>query len=177
MVDISATDKEKELPPPSKKVSKRASRGSYRNWNEGIYKTAMDDAVKSMLVSGGNVTIALETASMDIPQSLLSRDRRAKKMIEEGKDEKHIEDEDNLAIFNRKEKSDQWSERKRGPLPLIGTETRDLLQDVACARDNCNNVLQRKEMICMILEFSGVSLKTAENHYGHLIRSKQLRKW
>ena len=82
-------------------------------------------------------------------------------MIEEGKDEKHIEDEDNLTIFNRKEKSDQWSKRKKGPVPLIGTETRDLLQDVAYARDNCNNGLQRKEMICMISEFSGVSLKTA----------------
>ena len=82
MVDISAAEKKKELPPPSKKLSKRASRGRYRNWNEGIYKTAMDDAVKSMLVSGGNVTIALEAASMDIPrQSLLSRYRRAKKMM------------------------------------------------------------------------------------------------
>ena len=88
----------------------------------------------------------------------------------------HDENEDSLTIFNRKEKSDQWIERKRGPVPLIGTKTRDLLQDVACARDNCNNGLQRKEMICMISEFSGVSLKTAENHYDHLIRSKQLRK-
>ena len=115
MVDISAAEKEKELPEPFKKVSKRASRGSYRNWNEGIYKTAMNDAVKSMLVSGGNVAIALEAASMDIPrQSLLSRYRRAKNIIEEGRDEKHIKDKDNLAIFNRKEKVDQWSERKKG---------------------------------------------------------------
>ena len=59
----------------------------------------MDDAVKSMLVSGGNVTIALEAASMHIPRrSLLSRYRRAKKMTEEGKDEKHIEDKDNLQL-------------------------------------------------------------------------------
>ena len=42
------------------------------------------------------------------------------------------------------------------------------------ARDDNNKGTLRKEMICFIAELENMRMKTAENHYDHLIRSKQL---
>ena len=48
------------------------------------------------------------------------------------------------------------------------------LQYIANARDNNNKGMYRKEIISFISELEATNMKTAENHYGFLIRANKL---
>ena len=146
------------------KVEIRATYGQYDQ--PGVMKDAMDIGVASMLASGGNSKLAYSAIikgcgeDVVIPrQTLLSRFKSAKARLEVG-------GETPGGIFERKQRKQSRS--------LTDQSTRDLLQSVAKSRDHSNNGMSRKEMINFISEIEGVSLKTSENHYDYLIRSKQL---
>ena len=65
-------------------------------------------------------------------------------------------------------------EKNNGKLSLTSQSTSDYLQSVTRARDDNNKGMTRKEMISLMAELESVPIKTAENHYDHLIWSKQL---
>ena len=78
----------------------------------------------------------------------------------------------NLSYFDR----DQIATNKVG-LPCGSVTSADdhkFLQGLAVARDNGNAGMSRKEMVAIIADMKGVHLRTAENHYDHLIRTKKL---
>ena len=84
----------------------------------------------------------------------------------------------NLAMFDRKSQQTKEEAGTRGGAggskSLTSSETRQLLQSVAVARDHNNKGMARKEMVAFIAEIEKVSIKTADNHYQYLVRSNQL---
>jgi hypothetical protein len=57
---------------------------------------------------------------------------------------------------------------------LIMNSDRELLQHIAKLRDEMNRGISRMEMIVLIAELFGNLYKTAESHFGYLIKMKQL---
>ena len=68
---------------------------------------------------------------------------------------------DNLSLFDRSKDNDVSNK-------LTAEADRNILMQIAVARDNNNKGMSRKEMITFIAEIKGVQWKTAENHYDYL---------
>ena len=139
----------------------------------------------SMVQTGGNTKTAQEDVCLAghmirVPRmTLINRWNKLKlKMEEEDGDlEEEVTNRDDIAMFDRKETSvSSKSNPGRGRASLTSKATRDLLQNIAVARDANNNGMGRKEMITFISEIENVKIKTADNHYGYLVRTNQLPK-
>ena len=57
---------------------------------------------------------------------------------------------------------------------LTSKEDRELLQTIAMQRDDRNQGMTRKDIIVLISELGGSSIKHTENHFNYLVTSKQL---
>ena len=127
-----------------------------------------------MSTTGGNVKEALaailEESSVVIPAATLrSRWKKFTSNVWTKINGPHDDEEvdEDLALFDRS----QMKDKSAG---LTSQSTQKYLQSVANARDDNNRGMTRKEMICFISDIENVSIKKAENHYDHLIPSKQL---
>jgi hypothetical protein len=141
------------------------------NWNSGVHKDAMAAALKTMVETSGVINIAIKAAQQEFPtiliprQTLESRYKVLQKQmadVDEGNDSLDKFDRNHIDMDGRMKGS------------LTSASNRAFLQSLAVSRDNRNCGMTRKELISIIAELSNVKLKTAENHYDHLIRSKQL---
>eukprot|EP00956_Cyclotella_meneghiniana_P008732 scaffold11931_cov56-Cyclotella_meneghiniana.AAC.4 len=157
---------------PSATATKRKKKNT--NWNEGVHKEAMAVALQSMVETSGLVSAAIKAAQERYPTILIPRqtlESRYKKMqkemaaVDDGKDV-------DLAKFDRT--TTDMAGRVKGS--LTSAADRAFLQSLAVARDNRNCGMSRKELISIIAELTNASWKKAENHYDHLIRTKQLDK-
>ena len=57
---------------------------------------------------------------------------------------------------------------------IASRETQLYLQSIANAREYNNKGMSWKEIISFVSELDGTNMKTAENHYGFLIRANKL---
>ena len=169
--------KEATLPKSACKVSKSAPRAAYKKYSDPMRKAAMEVGMKTMFETGGNdkeaIAAIASMSSIVIPRSTLrSRYKTAKEKLDAATDDPHEDAEkEDLQLFDRAAVTEENNNGKPG---LTSQSTRDYLQSVARARDDNNKGMTRKEMICFIAEIESVPMKTAENHFDHLIRSKQL---
>ena len=166
-------DKEVAAPLTNPVKTPGNDRGSYSKYDEGMKASAMALMVTEMLSNGGIYAAAKKEAvnkfgnmaSLLPRTTVLSRYNKAKKKAED----QAADDEHEYDAFDRR----KANENDRG---LTSTETQGFLQSVAVARDKNNKGMTRKEMIQFIAQIECCKLKTAENHYDYLVRSKKLGK-
>ena len=148
-------------------------RSSYNKYDEGNKAGAMALMVTEMLSNGGAYAAAKkeavskfgERASVISRGTVISRYKKAKKKAED----QAAADEHDYDVFDRH----KANENSGG---LTSSETQGYLQSVAVTRDKNNKGMTRKEMIQFIAQLEHCKLKTAENHYDYLVRSKKLNK-
>lgn len=165
-----------KAPPKPKVKPKVVKRGSYKKEDNGSdYELAMELGIRSLIVSNGNMQLAMEDIdeeykgmSSSIPKSTLrSRWQKRVKLMSKSCNKEEVVD--NLSLFDRSKDNDVGNK-------LTTEADRNILMQIAVARDNNNKGMSRKEMITFIAEIKGVQWKTAENHYDYLIRIKALNK-
>jgi len=165
-----------KAPPKPKVKPKAVKRGTYKKEEKGSdYELAMEVGIRSLIVSNGNMKLALddiekeyEGMSLSIPRQTL-RSRWHKRVELMSKSCNKDEEENNLSLFDRSKDDD-------GGNKLTTEADRNLLMQIAVARDNNNKGMSRKEMITFIAEIKRVKWKSAENHYDYLIRIKALKR-
>ena len=174
------TSTEATVPPPQSSVSAistkpKINRGSYTKGGK-TYERAMAVGIASLLLSGGKMAQAKAAIEEEFPgmyggtikrQTL--HNRYLKKLTVLKKEEDH-EIDDDLDMFDRRNAKNEVS------LGLTNESDIQLIQSIAQARDDNNCGMSRKEAITFLSELKGVTWKTAENHYDHLIRSNKLTK-
>jgi hypothetical protein len=79
-----------------------------------------------------------------------------------------------IGLFSSNYDAFQRPTQVLSPSTLTTQEDRDLLQNIAKARDEMNRGMSRKEMIILMSELFSTSFKAAENHFDYLIKMKQL---
>ena len=158
-------------------AKKRGKRSSYKNWEGGDNKLAMEAAISAAL-AGEDPTVAAQAI---IPGIIISRgtlDRNVKAARERLKTME--KDGSTLAVslapFDRKSPPEEHGKRQWGKQSLTTHKFRETLQQIIIARDNLNNGASRKEVIAMICDFTGAVSKKAANHLDYLIANKFLTK-
>ena len=170
-----------EKAPPSKsycKVSKPASRGKYKSYDDKVYAGVMAEGLRVMMETGGDWPAALKamqatTTANVVPRStIISRYNKVIKDTLQANEKHDLDDEeeDDLHLFDRRVVIQEGSPNRS----LTNESTRAYLQSVAKARDNNNRGMARKEMISFIAELHRATMKQAENHYDWLARQKKL---
>lgn len=145
-----------------------APRGKYKKY-EGREGEAMNAAVDAYIAAGNNKPYeAAKRAAADICSTFVPNRTTLVTRVNKEKErrQKAVSNDDHY--FDRNSES-----QKHG---LTSKEDRELLQDIAVARDNQNNGMGRKEMIHTVAAIKGVSIGKATNHYKYLVRAGHLKK-
>ena len=151
------------------KVSKVAPSHSYLKYSAPERKVAMEVGMRSMLKTGDDYKVAVSAIAGVLPLIIPRSTMRSRYKNAKTKNEVDVNEKEDLHLFNRA------ATNKIGNRKCLTTEsTRDYLQSVARARYNNNKGMLKKEMICLISEIENVTMKTAGNHYDHLIRYNAL---
>jgi hypothetical protein len=157
--------------------SSTKKRAAYTNWNEGVPKMAMHIAMQSMLRDGNvnNAIAAAQEAYPTIPMKRSTVDSKFRVLQKSMANNQDVNVWNDLSFFDRARVDVLDADVRKVKGSLTTVADRDFLQSLATVRDNRNAGMGRKEIIAIISNMQGVPLKTAENHYDHLIRSKQLK--
>ena len=138
---------------------------------------AMHIAMQSMLRDGNvnNAIAAAQEAYPTIPMKPSTVDSKFRVLQKSMANNQDVNVWNDLSLFDRARVDVLDADVRKVKGSLTTVADRDFLQSLATVRDNRNAGMGRKEIIAIISNMQGVPLKTAENHYDHLIRSKQLK--
>ena len=138
-------------------VSKKNHCGRYKNWNlPGNIKVLLEEL---NIMGGGNEANIVRTHR--VPRSILYDARKQLKVANPNNK--------NLVGTATKE---MLRPTCPSPKSLATLSERDELQGIACFRDKNNNGMTRKEMILLVMDFTGCcKWKQAENHLDFLIHA------